>query len=482
MSVQHRPWAFAVAAALATGLGYLFSTDLGTAGVLVLVAPVPILLFALRCERTLVVTLAAFVSRVIGSLGLVVAYGTVLPPLPLAAQLALVAGRFTLAVLVTRWVSRHLPAWAAALTFAAVSITCEFLMALNAPHGSFGALGYSLIDTLPLLQLASIGGLAAVGFIAALVPASIAFLLHRPSEWRSTVAIGAIPLVASLIFGFWRLAQPYESQTRVGLAAIDSLTVQSLHGTEPARAVTQQYERVLGSFKDKHLEAIVLPERVFLANPADTFAATTLQNAADRLGARIVAGFDDTDDAGVHRNTARVFTPHAPLNIYAKRKLVPGLEFNLIPGNDSLLLSDRGVAVCKDMDFPPLFREYGERGARMLFVPAWDFVVDGRLHSRMAVMRGVEDGFAIARAAATGRLTASDAYGRIIAEAVTSKTAPVTLTADVGLTSMTTLYSRIGDVFAWLLLCLTLVLLMWCALVVSRLRTAGGASPLQKSI
>ncbi|HEU4484999.1 MAG TPA: hypothetical protein VFR96_05860, partial [Povalibacter sp.] len=74
-------------------------------------------------------------------------------------------------------------------------------------------------------------------------------------------------------------------------------------------------------------------------------------------------------------------------------------------------------------------------------------------------------------------LTVSDAYGRIVAEAVTSKTAPVTLTAEVDLTSMTTLYSRIGDAFAWALLCLALVLLIWCALAASRLRTRGDASP-----
>jgi hypothetical protein len=44
-----------------------------------------------------------------------------------------------------------------------------------------------------------------------------------------------------------------------------------------------------------------------------------------------------------------------------------------------------------------------------------DFVRDGRLHSRMAVVRGVE--MALRRAsAAAGRLTASDRYGRVIAE------------------------------------------------------------------
>ncbi len=47
-----------------------------------------------------------------------------------------------------------------------------------------------------------------------------------------------------------------------------------------------------------------------------------------------------------------------------------------------------------------------------MLVPAWDFRRDGRLHARMAVVRGVENGFALARSAAMGRLTVSDSHGR----------------------------------------------------------------------
>jgi apolipoprotein N-acyltransferase len=61
-------------------------------------------------------------------------------------------------------------------------------------------------------------------------------------------------------------------------------------------------------------------------------------------------------------------------------------------------------------------------------------------------------------------LTVSDAYGRIIAEAVTSRGKPVTLVADVGLTSAGTLYSRVGDVFACLTVLIAIGLLGWCAL------------------
>jgi apolipoprotein N-acyltransferase len=68
----------------------------------------------------------------------------------------------------------------------------------------------------------------------------------------------------------------------------------------------------------------------------------------------------------------------------------------------------------------------------------------------MAQVRGVENGFAVVRAAADGILTVSDAYGRVTADSATTRDHPVTLTAHVGLIDRGTLYSWIGDVFGWL--------------------------------
>jgi hypothetical protein len=50
-----------------------------------------------------------------------------------------------------------------------------------------------------------------------------------------------------------------------------------------------------------------------------------------------------------------------------------------------------GVEICKDMDFPALTQRYADANVELLLVPAWDFRVDGWLHSRMAIMRGVEN-------------------------------------------------------------------------------------------
>jgi apolipoprotein N-acyltransferase len=70
----------------------------------------------------------------------------------------------------------------------------------------------------------------------------------------------------------------------------------------------------------------------------------------------------------------------------------------------------------------------------------------------MAVMRGVENGFSIARAAKQGYLTVSDDRGRILAETQSDRAPFAMLLADVPTVHDTTLYLRLGDWFAWLTL------------------------------
>ncbi len=108
--------------------------------------------------------------------------------------------------------------------------------------------------------------------------------------------------------------------------------------------------------------------------------------------------------------------------------MLPAFESHLLPGTARLTFdrpSDDGTAgkwgveICKDMDFPLLARQYSNDGARLMLVPAWDFVADGWLHGRMAILRGVESGFSIARSVKQGILTLSDSRGRVLAQHVT---------------------------------------------------------------
>jgi apolipoprotein N-acyltransferase len=79
----------------------------------------------------------------------------------------------------------------------------------------------------------------------------------------------------------------------------------------------------------------------------------------------------------------------------------------------------------------------------------------------MAVLRGVEGGFSIARAADLGILTATDDRGSVLSERDTVRIgAPfATVVAEVPVRHDITIYSRLGDWFAWL--CIAVFLLAW---------------------
>lgn len=100
--------------------------------------------------------------------------------------------------------------------------------------------------------------------------------------------------------------------------------------------------------------------------------------------------------------------------------------------------------------FPGLGRAYAKREIGLLLVSANDFKADAWLHSRMAILRGVEGGFRIARAARNGVLTLSNNRGAVVAEAHSDAAAFSTLVGSVAILHRNTLYSRGGDWFAWL--------------------------------
>lgn len=449
MTWRERPW-FGILATLLTGGLFLCSRDVGPAGPLVLVAPIAILVFAVSSQRTWPVGIAAFAAGAIGASGLIYAYGAIFPPMVLATWILGQGFWYLAIVLLTRWLARRVSIWLATLSYPLFATASEFAFSLVSPHGSFGAIGYGLVDLLPLLQASSIGGVALLSFIAALIPMALAMLIVWPAEWRKVAIVAGIPLALICGFGFARLATNADAQVRVALAAIDSLQPDDAPIEAETVAAAEAYADLVRGFAADHPDIVILPEKEFGASSGSDLAAAELAQAAGAISATLVAGFNELQPDGARLNLALVFAPQSPPARYQKRRLVPGLEADFIPGDAPFILGDRGIAICKDMDFAPMIREYGRRNVRLMLVPAWDFVADGRLHARMAMVRGVENGFAVARAAAMGRLTVSDAYGRVVAEATTSEQRPATLVADVALGPGATPYVRLGDAFGWL--------------------------------
>jgi apolipoprotein N-acyltransferase len=298
-------------------------------------------------------------------------------------------------------------------------------------------------------------------FLLLLFPSAVAVGLHL----RATAPMKAIGVVASsvgvialaLVFGNVRLASPPPagSLVKVGLVASDFGGNEKVADAgAPTERLLAEYGKQAESLAAQGAQVVVMPEKLGAAvDPYTGNADAVLQQVADTSGVAIIAGVVRVTSP-LRYNQARIYLPGAAVSTYDKHHMLPPFESNLTPGTSRTLLKHGaatwGVAICKDMDFTGLSRAYGRDGAGLMLVPAWDFLVDRTFHGHEAIMRGVESGFGIVRAAKGGYLTVSDNRGRVLAEVRSDESVPfTTMIADVPDIHDKTLYLSLGDWFAW---------------------------------
>jgi apolipoprotein N-acyltransferase len=177
--------------------------------------------------------------------------------------------------------------------------------------------------------------------------------------------------------------------------------------------------------------------------------------ASRQTGAQIVSGALERTPPG---DLAFTFNPDGSVESYAKRHPMPLMESEFAPGTQSGLIGEgRAVVICKDMDFPRTIRDTAQGGVRLMAVPGGDLMDDAWVHGKVAVMRGVENGFSVLRSAYLGLLTASNDRGRLVPSKMAwPRAGMTTMIVDLPLGPGPTLYTRIGDVFAWFCVALAL--------------------------
>jgi apolipoprotein N-acyltransferase len=457
-----------ILAIIASAIMFYFGNGLDPWWPLMWFFPLPLLLFALR-SRWWAAALTTVAAMMLGNLNL---WGYLVSRLglPVSAWLEIFLAAsvvFAAGVLLFRALVLRGAVWSGLLALPALWVTTEYVRNLTTPHGTAGSFAYSQLKFLAFLQLASVTGPWGMSFVLLLFPAAIAISLHlRQSSPRRAVevagvGIGVVALV--LVFGLVRLAAPAQKQmVKVGLITSDEKA--NVMVTDPGADTERlfgDYAREAGKLAGQGAQAIVMPEKIGVTlqgKAAGTDAI--LQSVASRTGATVVAGVVHVD-APVKYNEARIYTPGADVQRYDKEHMLPPFESNLTIGTTRVLLArpqqEWGVAICKDMDFTSPSHLYGKAGAGLMLVPGWDFVVDASWHGHIAVMRGVEDGFSIARAAKQGFLTVSDDRGRILGE-VSSSSAPfATLLVSVPAAHDWTVYQWLGDWFAWVAIALLVV-------------------------
>lgn len=349
-------------------------------------------------------------------------------------------------------------------------------------------LGSSQATALPVAQLASVTGVYGLSWLVALVStAAAALALSRArAETRRASAVGVL-LVAVVAAGAWRLRD--NRLTREGAVVRVGLVQGNIGQTQkwdPAYrdAIINRYLGLSRQALANGADVVVWPEAstpFFLDR--DGALAQPIRDLATRARRPFVIGTDEIAGESVYNAATAIGPDGRTRGSYRKIHLVPFGEYvplkrllffvgplveavsDFTAGTDATVLDAgrglrAGVAICYESTYPSLARTFVERDANVLFVVTNDGWF-GRSsaafqHFEMGALRAIENGRYLARAANTGITAVVDPYGRVVARA--NMFEAVTLGADVRLLGARTIYTRLGDVVAWLSAAVTLLL------------------------
>lgn len=442
-----------VLATLFSGTLFYLSQGLADVWALAWFAPAPLLWLAYGDTPRWQMLLASLAAFAAGQIYVVQCYWGRIPPSVLAPLVFGLCVAFAIAVLFSGEAFRRDSTWVALVAFPAFWTALEYGIDLVSPHGSYGALGYAEVSFPAGIQVAALFGVYAVTFLLCLFANAVALLLRR--RWMAA-GTGVALCAAALVFGLLRLAAPVGP--RVSVAALSDADTRSLerreHTLASERAAAESYASYLGELTG--VRVVAIPEGAIGMQVSEQNAVLApLAAAAKAHHALVLVG---TFTPVPVQNRAFAFLPDGIVETYAKRH--PLLPFETeVPGREpGLLGGEYATQICKDMDFPRSVRETAAHGVRLMIVPADDFGRDGWIHARMAIMRGVENGFAVLRSAFDGLETISDAQGRMLARASTERAGIVAVAADVPLGPGPTPYTRMGDVFPWLCAALSVLI------------------------
>jgi apolipoprotein N-acyltransferase len=449
-----------IACAGLSGVAFFLSTGFGELWWLAWFAPVPVLALAFSKSNPMIVIAVAIAAMAIGASSALLPYLGLVPLQTIGAALALEGIAFAICAMAARFTSRTLFPLAGPLCFAALWTAWDYLASLG-PDGAIFSPAYSQAGFPILIQSASVLGMWGVTFLVGLMAALTALAFAERNATPVLLAAGMF--VLNLTVGAIRMEFAESETTRVVMIDSDILADASdIDREDLAMGAITAYageSRLMA----QHAALIVLPEKIAVVRPKWKDAAQSeFQHVADATGATIVGGFNVYGPAERESQTW-VFQPNVPMTMYSERTPGPAFGAEADLAYAGATDGDTLIEASSHMSYQALLRGDALRThAPLVAVPAWDFGIDTDLQSRVAILRSVENGFALARNARYGAMMLSDPNGRVAAMEKTGGNGFSTLAAGVrtGAGSGYTLYDVIGDAFAWVCACFAAAMLL----------------------
>lgn len=388
----------------------------------------------------------------------------------------------------------------AAFTLPVAWVAFDFIRSYLFSGFSWAMLGHSQFRTLPLIQIADLGGVYGITLLIVLANVVLYRALRAVSGAGvrypvKSALILVIFLMATLYYGFSCLknnsAQSSKKMMRVAL--IQGNIPQDIKWSPELRTSTiDTYERLTRKAAKSELDLVVWPESAvpFFFQDEPQHAAR-IRNLATELGTYLLLGspaHELRNGRNTFLNSAFLLSPSGetvgradkmhlvPFGEYVPlgniltfiNKIVVGIG-DFAPGENAVPLdaggTKLGTQVCYEVIFPELARQYVRSGARVLVAitnDAWF----GRSsapyqHLSISIFRAIETRTPLIRAANTGITAIVDQNGHI--STMTGIFVEGYRTGEIEPGSGESIYLTIGDAPAWICLLLTagVALLAW---------------------
>ena len=368
-------------------------------------------------------------------------------------------------------------------------VVVQYVRTLGMYAFTWGAFSHTQANNLVVAQIGSITGPWGIDFLVCFVNLALASALASNGERRvKPLVIAASLVVAASLFGVFSMRSVPPTERTARVAVIQGNMVNHFHPVPNyLTKAYQTYTRLSVQASKARPDLIVWPETTLPTDITSPGAADFIGATAKQVHTTVLAGgYDPSDDITVYGSYNALFMFDKlgkQVGAYHKVRLVPFGEF--VPLRDQLpflanygiraedvvaarrhaLLDSPigkiGVSICFESVFPQVARVETRDGAVLLVVVTNDAWLGktqaGRQHMMMAKLRAIENGRYVLRAASTGISTVIDPCGRTRREIGLYRQG--TIAETVACASRVTLYTRLGDWFAYACVALTLACL-----------------------
>jgi len=374
---------------------------------------------------------------------------------------------FYLPFLADRLMTQKIKGFLGTLIFPLTWVTLEFLLSLT-PANSWFSLAYTQHDNLELIQLASVTGIWGISFLiawfASMVNWSWEQKFSMPVIWKGISLYLSILIVILLLGGAYLNFLPADSDT-VRVAAITrsfdmDIEAKKCKGDVPC--LQKLFNKSLDEFlKDSKKAAsfgakiIMWQENGLAAYHYDEeeYIDKGREFAIQENVYLLMGMYMLSNDRTVDENKAFLITPSGQVSEYLKNHLTPG--DNHILGDGRVLIQESdygklGTIICQDTHAIPFVLQAGKANVDIILIPNHNWESITPYVARMAHFRAIENGFSMVRADYHGLSTAVDYHGNVLAQMNDFTTEETIMVADIPTKGIKTIYSQIGDLFAWL--------------------------------